>query len=216
MFAQGVLGGTAIDAGSILTPVLVGWPIASTLSGRMLPRVRYRQMLYLGGGLLLLGGFLLARTAASTSPNAMRLAMMTLGLGLGFTAMPYLLGVQNAVPWGLRGVATSTVQFFRTIGGAVGVAALGALFNARLAATASPQDLGVHGANVNAALDPALRTRLPSTQLAHLSAAILHGLQSVYLVLAVVCVVTFAIAFLFPEGSAESLAHREPEPEAVP
>jgi hypothetical protein len=122
--------------------------------------------------------------------------------------MPYLIGVQNAVPWRQRGVATSTVQFFRTIGGAVGVAMLGGLFNARLAA-------GAPGANPNAALEPALRARLAPTQLAHLSTAILHGLQAVYLVLAGVCAVTSAIAFLFPEGSAASLAHQEPEPEAV-
>ena len=44
----------------------------------------------------------------------------------------------------------------------------------------------------------------------------LRGLQGVYLVLAVACAVTFALAFLFPRGSAASLAHREPQPEAVP
>jgi EmrB/QacA subfamily drug resistance transporter len=210
MFAQGVLGGTAVDAGSILTPILIGWPIASTISGRLLPKVRYRQMLYAGGALLVLGGGLLARCAPTTSPNAIRLTMLILGLGMGFTSMPYLLGVQNAVPWRLRGVATSAVQFFRTIGGAVGVAALGALFNARLAAEAGPH------ADANAALDPSLRARLAPSALAHLSAAIFHGLQGVYLVLVGVCAVTFAIAFLFPAGSAESLSHREPQPEAVP
>jgi hypothetical protein len=136
--------------------------------------------------------------------------MLILGLGMGFTSMPYLLGVQNAVPWNLRGVATSTVQFFRTIGGAVGVAVLGALFNARLLAVSGP------AVNANQALEPALRARLAPADLAHLSAAMLHGLQGVYLVLAMVCAVTFALAFLFPEGSAESLAFREPQPEAVP
>jgi len=209
MFAQGVRGGTAVDAGVILTPVLVGWPIASTLSGRLLPRVRYRQMLYVGGGCLVAGGLLLARADAATSPNTLRLSMLILGLGMGFTSMPYLIGVQSAVPWRLRGVATSTVQFFRTMGGAVGVAALGALFNARLAAVAGPH------ANPNAALEPTLRARLAPDQLAHLAAAILHGLQGVFLVIAVACAVTLAIAFLFPEGSAAALAYREPEPEAV-
>ena len=54
-------------------------------------------------------------------------------------SMPCLLGVQNAVPWRRRGVATSSVQFFRNIGGAISVAALGALLNARLQAVAGPQ-----------------------------------------------------------------------------
>jgi EmrB/QacA subfamily drug resistance transporter len=217
MFAQGVLGGTAVDAGTILTPILIGWPIASTISGRLLKRVRYRQMLLAGGVLLILGGVLLARADATSGRNPVRLAMLILGLGMGFTSMPYLLGVQSAVPWRLRGVATSAVQFFRTIGGAVGVAILGALFNARMAARLAATGAAARPAiNANAALEPALRARLAPADLAHLSAAMLDGLQGVYLVLAVVCAVTFALAFLFPEGSAASLAHREPEPEAVP
>jgi hypothetical protein len=167
-------------------------------------------MLFAGGVLMVVGGALLARVDVTTGRNPIRLAMLILGLGMGFTSMPYLLGVQNAVPWRLRGVATSTVQFFRTIGGAVGVSLLGALFNARLLAVAGPT------ANANVALEPALRAHLAPAELAHLSAAMLHGLQGVYLVLAMVCAVTFALAFLFPQGSAESLAFREPQLEAVP
>lgn len=217
MFAQGVQGGTAIDAGTMLTPILVGWPIASTLSGRMLKRVRYRQMLFAGGLLMIAGGGILARADATTGKLSIWASMLILGLGLGFTSMPYLLGVQSAVPWRQRGVATSTVQFFRTIGGAVGVAILGALFNSllasRLRGLPGPA-LNAHA--VNAALDPGLRAHLSPSALSHLSAAMLRGLQGVYLVLAAVCAVTFFLAFLFPQGSAASLAHREPEPEAVP
>jgi len=58
-------------------------------------------------------------------------AMFVLGLGLGFLSTPYLLAVQNAVPRHQRGVATSSVQFFRTIGGSIAVAALGTLLNAQ-------------------------------------------------------------------------------------
>src|SRR6202035_6134778 len=43
MFAQAVLGGSPIDAGTILAPILVGWPIASTLSGRLMGRVTHRR-----------------------------------------------------------------------------------------------------------------------------------------------------------------------------
>ena len=60
------------------------------------------------------------------------LAMFCLGLGLGFLSTPYLLAVQNAVPRHRRGVATSSVQFFRTIGGSIAVAALGTVLNAHL------------------------------------------------------------------------------------
>ncbi|HEX3531087.1 MAG TPA: MDR family MFS transporter [Thermoanaerobaculia bacterium] len=202
VFAQGVLGGSAFDAGMALMPVLVGWPIASTLSGRMLMRSGYRVLAIGGGVLLVAGSFLLAHVGPATTRTDIMISMMVIGLGLGFTSMPYLLGPQNAVPWGRRGVVTSGVQFFRAIGGAVGVAALGALFTARLKAVAP-------GANPNTAFEPALRAHATPETLARLSGALLHSLQGVYFVLAVLGAITCAIAFLFPGGDVTSHVHRE-------
>lgn len=209
MFAQGVLGGTAIDAGSLLTPILIGWPISSTVAGWLLLRMGYRPLSIGGGFLIFAGGVLLAGADAETTRSGLFLPMLLFGLGMGFTSTPYLIGVQSAVPWKLRGVATSTVQFFRTMGGAVAVAALGALFNARLHATVGP------GTDANAALEPTLRQRLPAATLARLEAGMLDGLQHVYLVLAVVAAASLAIAFAFPRGKAQAQAHRE-EGEAEP
>jgi MFS family permease len=203
MFAQGVLGGTAMDAGSTLTPILIGWPISSTIAGRLLLRIGYRRMAILGGVLLLAGAVLLAGVDASSPRSQILLAMFITGLGLGFTSMPYMLGPQNAVPWRRRGVATSTVQFFRTIGGAVCVAALGALLNARLAARVGDS------ISPNTALDPALRAQASPEALAGLTAGLLDGLQAIYLVLAGIAAISLAVAFLVPAGSAESHAHRE-------
>lgn len=203
MFSQGVLGGTAVDAGTILTPVLIGWPIASTLAGRALLRVGYRTM-SLGGGVLVMAGAL-PLAFVTTRPEIL-VSMMVIGLGLGFLSMPYMLGVQNAVPWNRRGVATSSVQFFRSIGGAVAVAALGALLNARLQAVAGT------GADPNAALEPALRSRLAPEALQTLTSALLHGLQAVFIALAVLAVLSFAVALFFPRGSAREQMHREPDP----
>src|SRR5947209_7043594 len=203
MFGQGVLGGTAVDAGTILAPILIGWPIASTIAGRMLMRVGYRSMSLGGGVLIVAGSALLALTGPGTGRAPVMLAMMIVGLGLGFTSMPYLLGVQNAVPWQRRGVATSSVQFFRCIGGAVAVAALGALLNSRLQSVAGP------GVSADAMLDPALRSRLAPATLHLLSGALLHGLQGVFVALAGFAVLGLLIAMLFPRGSTRSLTHQE-------
>jgi EmrB/QacA subfamily drug resistance transporter len=203
MFGQGVLGGTAVDAGTILAPILIGWPIASTIAGRLLLRVGYRSMALGGGALIVAGSGLLAFTGAGTGRLQIMTSMMIVGLGLGFTSMPYLLGVQNAVPWQRRGVATSTVQFFRNIGGAVAVAALGALLNARLEAAAGP------GVSADAMLDPALRAKLAPAALHHLTAALLHGLQGVFVALAALGAATLLVALFFPPGSPRSLTHLE-------
>jgi EmrB/QacA subfamily drug resistance transporter len=204
VFAQGVLGGSAVDAGTVLTPILIGWPIASTISGRYLVRVGYRPFALGGSLLLILGSTILALVDADSTRTLIMTSMMITGLGLGFNSMPYLLGPQNAVPWGRRGVATSSVQFFRNIGGSIGVAALGALFSARLAQQAP-------GLDPNTALDPALRAKASPDVLAHLSTALLHGLKSVYIVLAVLAATSLIIAWLFPGGDISSHRHREPE-----
>jgi EmrB/QacA subfamily drug resistance transporter len=202
MYAQGVLGGTAMDAGTALTPVLIAWPIASTLTGRIMMKIGYRPFAILGGFTILAGAILLAMVDAGTSRYWIMTSMVVLGFGLGFTSMPYLLGVQNAVPWNLRGVATSSVQFFRSIGGAVLVAALGALFSVRLAAAGG-------GINPNTALDPALRAKASPEALAKLSSSILYGLQGVFHVLAVIGLVTIVVAVFFPKGGVESHIHPE-------
>ncbi|HEY7215727.1 MAG TPA: MDR family MFS transporter [Thermoanaerobaculia bacterium] len=206
MFGQGVLGGTAVDAGTILAPILIGWPIASTLAGRLLLKIGYRAMSTGGAILGLAGSLLLARAGAAASRPEMMAAMLIIGLGLGFVSMPYLLGVQSAVPWQRRGVATSSVQFFRNIGGALAVAALGALLNARLQTLAGP------GADANAVLDPALRASVAPATLSHLTAALLHGLQAVFIALAVLSAVGLVVAVLFPRGSAQEQMYREAEP----
>ena len=59
MFTQGVLGGTAVDAGMTLAPMSIGWPIASTTAGWLLMRFGYRPFIILGAAFGLLGCLLL-------------------------------------------------------------------------------------------------------------------------------------------------------------
>lgn len=200
MFTQGVLGGTAFDAGITLAPMSIGWPIASTLSGWLLLRLGYRPLTIVGGVFALLGASLLALVDADSTRLALMSAMFVAGLGLGFMSTPYLLAVQNAVAWGQRGVATSAVQFARTVGGAIAVAGLGAVLNAHLITPTGPLD-------ANAALDPAHRSALSSSALHELITALASGLHSVYLVIAVIAGAGLLIALAFPRGSVTSHAY---------
>jgi EmrB/QacA subfamily drug resistance transporter len=203
MFTQGVLGGTAIDAGMTLAPMSIGWPIASTTSGWLLLRFGYRPFILAGSVFAAAGCLLLAGADPASGKATVMVAMFHLGLGLGFLSTPYLLAVQNAVPWSRRGVATSSVQFFRSIGGAVAVAALGALLNAHLSQTLGP------GTDPNVALDPELRTRIPTDTLTDLVHALDGGLGSIYLVMTGMAILGLFVGLLFPKGSAQSHAHQE-------
>ncbi len=202
MFTQGVLGGTAIDAGMTLAPMSIGWPIASTTSGWFLAKRGYRPFILSGAILAILGCLLLAAADPSSGRGPVMLAMFFLGLGLGFLSTPYLLAVQNAVPRHQRGVATSSVQFFRTIGGSIAVAALGAVLNAHLSGGL------VSGIDPNVALNPELRAGIPPQVLGDLVSALDGGLGTIYLAMAGLALVGLGVGLLFPKGSAQAHAYR--------
>jgi len=203
MFAQGVIGGTATDAGLTLATMSIGWPIASAISGRLLLRIGYRRLVVVGGAVATLGCGLLTLAGTGTTRLALSLTMGVLGVGLGFMATPYLVAVQNAVPWGRRGVATSATQFFRTIGGAIAVAVFGAMLNRTLAPALGP------GGNVDAALEPAQRRLMAPVALARLLSGLERGLHQIFVGFAIVALIGLVLSWFFPAGSAASLAHED-------
>ena len=192
LLMQTVLGGSALDAGAALAPMLLGWPLASTLAGRLIGRLEFRPMALVGAVFLAAGGGILWAVSLDPAVGFLRLALFLIGFGLGFTTMPYVLAVQSAVPWNQRGVASSLTMFSRTIGGTVAVALFGALFNARVARLAP-------GLPLEATVRP-LEAQLSRTDLARLAEAVEHGLRGVLGVLAVVCVASLLVAWSFPRS----------------
>jgi hypothetical protein len=89
------------------------------------------------------------------------------------------------------------------MGGAISVAALGAVLNVHLSAA------GGEGVDVNVVLHPEYRTTVGPEVLAQLVTALERGLGSVYGIMAALAVAGVLIAFAFPPGSAESHAHAE-------
>jgi hypothetical protein len=103
------------------------------IAGNMAARtLQFRSMVVLGG-VIVSGGMLLMATLNASSPVLMPVAgMAIIGLGLGVT-MPLMgLAVQNALPESLLGVASASTQFFRQIGGTLGMAVGGTLITGHL------------------------------------------------------------------------------------
>lgn len=199
VYAQGVLGGSARDAGAALIPMMLAWPLASTLSGRLMLRIGYRPLTRFGGFVGLGGLFFLAFAPAGRVNLAV--AMATIGFGMGFLATSYLVSVQNAVPWNRRGIVTSSNQFFRTIGGAVMVAVMGAVLN-----TSLRQRLGSE-LGIEMALQPSQQIGVDPTTLANVRDALNGGLHTLFLICLGVGTVSLAIALAFPAGTASEHAH---------
>ena len=132
LFMQAVLGQSAMVAGFVLTPFVLGWVAMSVTSARLVLRTGYRGPVVCGM-MFLTGAFVLFSTWAEGLTRTM--AMMHVGLagiGMGLVFVPMLIAVQSAVPRHELGVATSVTQFFRTIGGALGLSVMGAVLAQRL------------------------------------------------------------------------------------
>ncbi len=217
LFVQGVKGGTATSAGLVLGPFLLAWPIASTISGRVVLRLGYRFTAGLGTLLTAIGVSMVMLFNIQTGTPFIITAMVLMGAGMGFSSTSYMLSVQNAVPWRLRGVATASTQFFRTIGGTVGVAIMGTILNAQMAVRFSPifaqfpaaaQQLPKGIAPANVLLTPDVRAALPDAFLQQLQIALAQSLFWVYLLLVILGVIALVSMYWLPRGRADQLTYK--------
>ncbi len=215
LFAQGVLGHSAAGAGAVLTPMSVAWSTAALFTGRLYLRAGFRRAALLGTGLIALGTAPLLLLSPGAPLLLASAGMGIAGAGLGTANPAFLLAVQSAVPWHQRGAITSSTQFFRTIGGSVGVALLGALLNARLAApAAAAAGTGEQDADalVSALLNPTTRSDLPAETVHALALAMAGGLHQIYWVLFLLAAAGVLQVALF----AQPPRRPHPNPDASP
>ena len=134
VYVQRVLDASATSSGVVLIPLSFGWVLASFASGQYISRTgRYKVFPILGSLLVLAGCILLALLDADSSRAVVTLDLTVVGLGMGTMFQTFVIATQNRVDMSDIGVATAAIQFFRSMGGSLAVAGLGALLTARLA-----------------------------------------------------------------------------------
>jgi EmrB/QacA subfamily drug resistance transporter len=128
LFMQAVLGVSATRSGSLLTPLMLAFVVASVISGNLMSRTgRYRVLALIGAALATGGMFLMAAMDANTAQRVVIINMIFAGLGMGMAQPVYTLAVQNVAPPAQMGAATASTQFFRSIGATLGVAVFGSV-----------------------------------------------------------------------------------------
>ena len=229
LFFQGVLGASATSSGSFLTPMMLGIVFGATLSGQLLSRTggHYRLQAVIGTGLMVAGAFLISTMNTDTSFVRAVGYIVVLGLGLGATFPTFTLAVQNSVPFRLMGVSTSALQFYRSIGGMLGLAVLGAVMANRFAskledlvpetvtAVLPPGQLDAIKDNPQALIDPSAVDRLKAgfaqtgpdgvrmvdTLLGSLKSALAGAISDVFVLSAVVIGLSLVVSlFLHRSG----------------
>ena len=134
VYLQVVMGYSPTRSGLAMVPMVLGIFTTSLSAGQVMSRTgRYRVFPPLGAALIVVALALLSQVGIETPYWYAGLAMYLFGMGLGLTLQVVVVVVQNSVDRADIGVATSSVTFFRQMGGSFGAALFGAILTSRLA-----------------------------------------------------------------------------------
>jgi hypothetical protein len=141
-------GYSPTEAGLLTIPMMAGVLVSSTISGQLISRTGRIKPYIISGMFVLVAGFLVLSTMDHETPlGIVALGMALMGVGVGMSMQNLVLAVQNTVQLRDIGAASSTVAFFRSLGGTIGVSVLGAVLARNV--TANITD-GLHAVGVNA------------------------------------------------------------------
>jgi EmrB/QacA subfamily drug resistance transporter len=222
LYLQVVKGASPTRAGLEILPLVLGMMIGSIAAGQTITRTgRYKIFPIIGGALIIAAMVLFSRLTADTSLPAVMLPMVLMGLGLGGSMQPMVTAAQNAASPREIGVATSSVTFFRSMGGTIGAAVFLSILFSRLPGK-------IQSAYAAAAHEPAFRaaaaahpdqvkvlqqssggsTSLQDTSfLSHLASALAHpfkvgfagSMSLVFYIAIVIMVATLIVTLFLPE-----------------
>jgi EmrB/QacA subfamily drug resistance transporter len=211
LFAQGALGASATEAGSLLTPLMLSWVGMSIVGGRLLLKIGYRTTAIVGFIFLTLGFVFLSLFERDTMRLWLYVDLILIGAGLGLTMLTLMIAVQQAVPRNQLGIATSLNQFSRSIGGAIGVAVMGAVLSAGLATQlgeyASKENSGLTreqaaalASNPNALIEPSARAGLSPEAFNALQNAMAGAIHNVFWIGTALAALALLVAFYLPRN----------------
>ncbi|MFE5186581.1 MFS transporter [Streptomyces sp. NPDC056628] len=188
-------------SGILTIPMILGLFVSSTVSGQVITRTgRWKAWLLAGGVLVTAGLGLLGTIRYDTAYWHVAIFMALLGLGVGMMMQNLVLATQNQVDPSDLGAASSVVNFFRSLGGAMGVSALGAVLSHRI--THYVQDglteLGVRGSSSGHGEIPDLDS-LPAPVRAVVEGAYGHGVADVFLYSAPIALLALLFAVFIKE-----------------
>ncbi|MFD6330811.1 MFS transporter [Streptomyces niveus] len=218
-------------SGVMTIPMIGGLFLSSTVSGLIITKTgRWKAWLVTGGVLVTAGLGLLGTIRYDTEYWHIAVFMAIMGLGIGMMMQNLVLCTQNQVSPQDLGAASSVVTFFRSLGGAIGVSALGAVLGNRVAgyvkdglADLGPEAAAAGHAGTGGGGIPDLDT-LPGPMRTVVEAAYGHGVADVFLFSAPAALLAFLVTLFIKEvalktraagDAVESLESTQAEPAAM-
>ncbi len=231
LYAQGVKGQSAQDAGLILAPLMGGFVIGSIIGGQLLSRTgRYKVQAIIGMAVTVVGIFALSRLDADSTWTVAITAMVVTGTGVGAVFPILSIAVQSAFPYRLLGTANAGRQFFNTLGSVIGIPVMTTIvlesFQGELPSHLAPSvavALAGNGQNLGEGLISGVGqsglTRisgLPASAIPSVVHAIrvslAVGVQRAFLLSAALVAIGFVVTFFLPEIPLRQTVHGDAAP----
>ncbi|GJF26955.1 MFS transporter [Streptomyces sp. HO565] len=193
-------------SGVMTIPMIGGLFVSSTVSGQIITKTGKWKGWLLAGGVLLTAGLGLLGTMRYDTPYwRIAIFMALMGLGVGMMMQNLVLCTQNQVAPGDLGAASSTVTFFRSLGGAVGVSVLGSVMSSRISHYASdtigslsPQEQAAAAKSSGSGAIPDMDLLPPGIR-NWLESAYGHGIADIFLYVAPIALLAFLVTLFIKE-----------------
>ncbi|MGA8943562.1 MAG: MDR family MFS transporter [Thermoactinomyces sp.] len=206
LWIQGVHGKGATGSGLVLLPMSLGWLIGAIIGGRLMLRTGPRHTALLGMAFILAGSTILGWMDINTPAWILPPVMILNGLGFGFAMTVCTVIVQSSVGWNLRGSATASNTFLRSLGQTVGIAIFGTLFNHSMLKylPAHPESEKAFAiSDVNRLLDPHHLSQVPDQLLIHMRQALALSMHHIFTILIGIAIVTICLVLRLPRSKPE-------------
>lgn len=182
MWIQLILGHSATSSGLTLMPMSIAWPLGATFAGRFMYKIGSKFTTVIGSILIAVGASWLLAVDLGSPYWYFVGVMIVLGVGMGYATTPTTVLVQSAVGWQMRGAATASNTFMRSIGQTVGIAIFGTLFNRSLTTYMTSHFRGrMPGGNLNNFLDASVLAKLPASMVRVIQESLAHALHLVFI-----------------------------------
>ena len=207
-YMQLARGATPTQSGLLTIPMMGGYLICSVTFGTLISRTgKWKAIMVSGGALVIVGLLLLGTLDYQTNLVLVGVYMFVLGSGLGMLMQNLVLVVQNSIEVRHLGVATSSVTFFRSLGGTIGVSVLGSVLGSAVAqhitdgvVALSPADKMAAASALGSGTIPRVAD-LPAAVRTLVESAYGSGVGTVFLIGIPLAVITLVMVTLLPNAT---------------
>jgi EmrB/QacA subfamily drug resistance transporter len=211
LFIQGTLGRTAAELGLVMVPLSLGWSAGALLCGLLVNRLGEKVSSVVGAMLMFVSIALTLTFNSHTGLFYFSIVVCPIGVGMGFVSVSTLLKVQNSLQDTDLGIATSSQQFARTLGGTIGIGFSGALvshyidksisnlLNSPLRSEIPPDMAAQLSQNLQDFLRPEIVESLSNKAITAIRTSIGEGVQAVFWTALLVSFLSIIMCKMMPE-----------------